>query len=225
MPFKRIFDYGDVHFVGDAQSQLKPKGWLENLITDNYTDVDAHYLLDGICYGFKVVDPEAIVPEYDCTNYRSATNQSARPHVDRVFRSELEAGKLSITQDGTRYVHAVGAIQKKSGKCRLITDCRRPLDSSVNNFMSATSSKFHYVTFDRICELVEPGDYICYIDISAAYRSVPIHPSDRQFFGLRWNLDGDDIRMVDNCMLWGEVSTFHLHSHKSGCRSNGGAQR
>ena len=38
-----VFDYGDVHFVGDAQSQLKPKGWLENLITDNYIDIDAHY--------------------------------------------------------------------------------------------------------------------------------------------------------------------------------------
>ena len=201
-----VFDYGDVHFVGDAQSQLKPKGWLENLITDNYTDVDAHYLLDGVCYGFKMVDPQAIVPEYECTNYRSATSQSARPHVDRVFRSELESGKLSITQDGARCVHAVGAIQKKSGKYCLITDCRRPLNSSVNNFMSATSSKFHYVTFDRICELVEPGDYICTIDISAPYRSISIHPSDRQFFGLHWNLDGNDIRMVDNCICFGAKS-------------------
>ena len=49
-------------------------------------------------------------------------------------------------------IHYIGAVSKKDGGLRPITDCRRPLGLSINNYMNTVCDTFHYVTVNNVVE-------------------------------------------------------------------------
>lgn len=61
----------DVHYIGGLCSQLRPKAWLNVLRDDKGCDPDIHFILNGIFFGFKVVDVNANIASYSCKNYGS----------------------------------------------------------------------------------------------------------------------------------------------------------
>ena len=58
------------------------------------------------------------------------------------------------------------------------------MKSSVNNFMKYTFSSYSFNTIDDIIKGVSPGSFMATVDLQDAYRSVPIYPIDRTYFGL-----------------------------------------
>ena len=62
---------------------------------------------------------------------------------------------------------------------------------------------FSFDTVDTALELVGKDYYQCKVDLSHAYRSVPIHPDDYQHCGSKWDFDqsGQPTYMMDTTVL------------------------
>ena len=194
--YPALWDKNCDHFIEGTYSPLKPYGWRSMLLDNGAMDQDALFLLDGILHGFKLVDPGADIAEYQNQNYDSA-EVSSKEEMDSLIKTELSQGKFAISKDKPVCVHALGAIPKSSGHIRNITDCSRPKGLSVNNYMSETFSTFHYKSMDDVTAKLHQGHFMAITDISSAYRSVPIRPSDRTYQGLKWDLDGDEVYLKD----------------------------
>ena len=197
------------HKVYNVSSQMNPCGWREMLsggkdsvFGEGVWDVDSHFLLDGILHGFKLIDPSADIAAYCSRNYASAT-KDARGEMDAIIIGELGSGKLSICEEDPKCIHALGAVPKATGGFRPITDASRPMGTSINNHMQDTFQTFKYKSVDMVADSLQRGWFMSVTDISAAYRSILIRPSDRTYQGLRWEVDGVEEPLVDNFLSFG----------------------
>ena len=89
--------------------------------------------------------------------------------------------------------HGVFVVPKQDGGGRVVVDCSKPKNNSVNNSTKFVKLKFSYKTISNVTELLEQGDYIGTVDIKDAYRAVSIHPNDHKFQGLYYMNRNDDI--------------------------------
>ena len=75
-----------------------------------------------------------------------------------------------------------------------ITDCKRgPADDvidSINAHMLSTCQKFSYLSIAQVTDCMEENMYFGVVDIRAAYRSIAVHPDDRDKQGFVWEIDG-----------------------------------
>ena len=193
----------DYHHIEGIYSPLRPKEWHKMLFSGELPDFDALFILDGVLNGFKVTDPEALIPIYDCQNYKSCFAMDYASKLNNILLTELETGKVSISSSKPTQIHSLGAIPKPNGSVRHITDCSMPDKRSVNNFMKKTFSSFSFDTIDDVVTKVKPGDFMATIDLQDAYRSVPIHPDDRTHFGLRWDFGFGPTYLTDNFLCFG----------------------
>ena len=214
-----LWDINASHFVCGVRSQFNLSGW-RNMLAGGagevygpgLWDVNAHFLLDGICHGFKLVDPGVQLDGYFCKNYDSAAIQ-AKSEIDVIIRDEVESGKLSVVSTQPLCVHAMGAVVKSSGGIRPITDASRPENLSINQFMSQTFKTFSYKSVDTVSDSMSENCFMAVTDITAAYRSVLVRPSDRTHQGLVWDLDGESCYIQDNCLSFGtRVSPYVFNS-------------
>ena len=84
---------------------------------------------------------------------------------------------------------------------RPIVDCSMPKDKSVNNFCSGIIEEFKYKSVDNVLSILQPNEFMAVVDIKSAYREVSIHPENKKYMGLRWNLDGKEIYIIEYCRL------------------------
>ena len=203
---RSTWDCACPHYIGGIYSQLRPAGWIDELCCGGVWDEDAHFLLDGVVYGFRVVDPGANITPYECENYASATKEPNHSKLQDLLIDELDNDKMSFSVITPTCVHALGVITKPSGAIRPITDCKRPIGQSVNSYMQSTFSTFSYVTVDDAIGLMSPGCWMSCVDLQSAYRSVCIHPGDRKFCGLSWNFGDGPVYLTDNCISFGQRS-------------------
>lgn len=200
-----IEDSVDIHYIGGLRSQLNPKSWLSMLTSGDGFDPDILYILNGIYFGFKVIDEHVDIGPYFCKNYGSCFVGNNYDKLSTLLQSEVTDGKLCIVLDRPVCVHSLGVIGKKgSNKIRPITDCSQPESLSVNSFMGSVQDKFHYVTVEKIVSHILEGNrfVLSTVDLANAYRSVMIRPSDRTYFGLFF----EGQYYVDNCLCFGSRS-------------------
>ena len=74
---------------------------------------------------------------------------------DTILR-ELREGKVTLASSPPKCIHSLGAIAKKDGTLRPITDCKRPLKLSINNHMVDTCDTFSYRGVDFLTEMLNP---------------------------------------------------------------------
>lgn len=174
--------------------------WMQELL---HLDFDYEFILKGIANGFHIVPDISIVPPAECENYPSATNPIAKPLLDALFGDELAEGKLLLVHDRPRRVHAIGAVPKKgSDTLRPITDCSRPLNCSLNSFISC--NKFSFDSLDDVVKSSSPNCFYSVVDIQAAYRSVPVHPDNWTLQWFKWSFDGESFHyFVDRFLCFG----------------------
>ena len=121
-------------------------------------------------------------------NYRSATDSTVRPQVERQLLTEIEQGNYVITTKKPTIVSAFGAIPKRDpNDIRLIHDCSRPDSTSLNSY--ADCEHYSYKTVDKITANIKQGAFMVKIDLKSAYRHVPLHPSNYQATGLKWKFN------------------------------------
>lgn len=155
----------DVHYIGGLQSQMKLQAWTREIDSANGVH-DKDYLLNGITHGFPIVETESI-PRYERANYSSCSEQGAHRFISKLIREEERQGIVIRTSTIPHCVHAIGAIKKKDMSYRPISDCRRPIGHSINNYMNTTCQPFRYKSLDMVCDRLERGDYMCCTDIQA----------------------------------------------------------
>ena len=78
-----------------------------------------------------------------------------------------------------------------------------PKDKSVNNFCSGMIEEFKYKSVDNVLSIFQPNDFMAVVDIKSAYRAVSIHPENKKYMGLRWDLDGKEVYIEDPRLCFG----------------------
>jgi hypothetical protein len=162
-------------------------GSLENWRRELANDFDSDFILDGVEFGFKLIDEDSMPDSYDCDNYNSTVREN-RVLVEKQIREEVEKGRYIISDIPPPVVSALGAIPKSDSKIRLIHDLSRP-EGGLNQHCSDKSVKFP--TIDDALKFVTPSSYLAKLDLKEAYRSIPLHPSCFGQTGLKWQFDGD----------------------------------
>ena len=59
-------------------------------------------------------------------------------YVNNLITQELKDHKYVQASFKPHYVHAIGPLTKPDSKFHPITDCKRPIGSSINNYMNTT---------------------------------------------------------------------------------------
>ena len=177
------------------------------------TDPDRVYLLDGLRYGFRVIQPNSEIDSVCCPNYRSATCHQNRDRVEAQIKEEIHQNRYVRTSQKPTIISALGAIPKQdSSDLRLIHDCSRPHGKSLNDY--AKPETFSFESVDSATKLIKPGYFMSKIDIKSAYRHVGLHPSQYQATGLQWQFAGDKqpTYLYDTRLMFGaseSVGCFH----------------
>lgn len=188
------------HELDGSTLQLNPCSFYRECYCNiGGVDSNADFLFEGVLCGFKIVDSDADIPTYCLSNYSSIKRGKFLDEMHVNVSTELRQHKVSVTKVVPHCVHAIGAVEKKDGSLRPITDCRRPEMRSINNFMSTTALSFHFQTLDYVADIIRPGSFLAVVDISSAYRSVPIYPPHRKYHGFKWG----DRYYTDNRLSFG----------------------
>ena len=72
---------------------------------------------------------------------------------------------------------------------RLIEDPSSPHGSSVNDYIDQEHSSLTYVSVDDAAAHIwksGPGTMLAKLDITEAYRIIPVHPQDQYLLGMWW---------------------------------------
>ena len=185
-----------------VKSQMKPATWSYYLEYEDNIEI-RDYLHRGIHEGFDIVDRDVDIATYECENYNSCINGPAFEYVDKLIQKEITDEKFVVASDKPNCVHALGAIPKSNGSYRPITDCRRPLYRSINNYMDTTSETFCYASTDHVCDMMSLGGYMATVDIASAYRSVSINPDQWLYQGIKWSVQGEPTYLYDVRLSFG----------------------
>jgi hypothetical protein len=172
--------------------------WARELVGDP----DADFILNGVKYGFDIVDPEAKPISVEVSNHPSAVKGPNRAKVDAQVREEIINGNYVEVDSPPIIVSPLGAIPKEGGKVRLIHDCSRPEGKSVNSYVS-DMEKFKFQSVDDAANCIKQGYYMAKVDLKSAYRSVSISKRSQQVTGLKWALDGHEKYYVDTKLPFG----------------------
>ena len=154
-------------------------------------DPDWEFILQGVREGFRLTTDSYEGPPVVQRNYRSATCKEHFDLVEEQILTEINNGRYEVCERAPHLVSALGAIPKPGkNKIRLIHDCSRPEGRALNDF--ASSESYSYQTLHDAVSLIQPGDYVAKIDLSNAYKSVKIHPSEYHLTGLHWTFKNDE---------------------------------
>ena len=158
--------------------------WKKNLMGD----FDYNYIIEGVTSGFCIIDEGFFPVTAFSKNYKSATvaNHAAS---EAQIQTEISLDRYIVAEQKPHVVSSIGAIPKSNGSVRLIHDLSRP-DGGINSLTTDTAVK--YPTIDDATRMIGLGSHIAKIDLSSAYRVVPIHPECFAYTGLSWKF-GDDV--------------------------------
>ena len=167
------------------------------------------FVLDGIRHGFRLgfCHTQRLKPAK--TNKPSADQNPSV--IDEYLAHEVSRGRVAGPFEfpplPNLQVSSFSVIPKRgqAGKWHLIVDLSSPISSSVNDGIDPEEFTLHYITVDQVIQLVSqfgPGALMAKFDVKAAYRNVPVHPSDRYLLGMKWR----------NCYYVDLTLPFGLHS-------------
>lgn len=195
------------HYIGGVPIQLNPAAWIYELQFEN-DDYLKSYIRDGIQFGFDIVDSVEDISDYDSSNYPSVINGPSHDYVDQLINKELKTGKYLLVHHKPKCIHSLGAVIKADYTYRPITDCSQPRGLSVNNWMDTTHSSFVYNSVDSVSQMMRPGIYTATVDISAAYRTIPIKEEHRHSVEDR---KSTIIFGRHALMFWCEMCALHIY--------------
>ncbi|RXN14169.1 poly [Labeo rohita] len=130
-----------------------------------------------------------------CPNLHSALTEPEI--VDLLVKKEIDAnfmiGPYAVPPFPIFRVSPIGvATRKFSGKKRLIIDLSSPHNSpfpSINSLIPLEEFSLHYHDVDQAITLIKDagrGAWLAKVDITSAFKVMPIHPDFWHLFGIRW---------------------------------------
>ena len=140
----------------------------------------------GFRVGFNPTSPLRSVT----SNLPSARRQAEI--VSKTIAAEVAAGRMDIAPSlAETHTNPIGLIPKphQPNKFRLIVDLSAPSDFSVNDGIDPSLCSLEYATVDQAARLTRgagPGALMSQLDLSSAYRRVPVHADDHHLLGVEW---------------------------------------
>ena len=146
--------------------------------------------------GFDTLTPSVKLPNKECLNALSARKNAS--DVQQLIETECRKGFLYGPFDSPPFEHyrvsPLGiAIGKYSGKKRLVVDLSSPHEDphnvSINDLIDKELCSLIYVRLDDAIKAIRlhgKGALMCKVDISDAFKQLPIRPSQWPFFCVRW---------------------------------------
>ncbi|MGL4905857.1 MAG: reverse transcriptase domain-containing protein [Plesiomonas sp.] len=162
-----------------------------------HPDIDfTDYLLSGLEHGFRPGVECPLSENIICNNLQSAL---AEPDVvNNLIAKEVESGFMIGPFDEPPFkvfrISPIGvATRKFSGKKRLIIDLSAPHNSpfpSINSLIPLEEFSLKYHDIDQAIEMIKivgRGAWLAKVDITSAFKVMPIHPGSWHLFGVRWH--------------------------------------
>ena len=154
----------------------------------------AKFIFYGIQNGFHVgFDRSKSVLKKTARNHPSALEH---PEVVTAhILDELQAGRLICPPmhmlNHPIHTSPVGLVPKPHvpNKWRLIVDLSHPKGHSVNDGISPELCSLQYASVDNAVELImQLGRHtqLVKLDLSNAYRNIPVHPDEQPLLGITW---------------------------------------
>ena len=150
----------------------------------------AAFLSRGIQHGFRIGFNRASSLRSASSNRPSATHM---PEVTgQMIATDIAAGRLSIAAVPENcHTSPLGLIPKphQHNKFRLIVDLSAPQGSSVNDGIEPSLCSLEYASVDQAARLAREagvGALMYKLDLSNAYRRVPVHSEDHHLLGIKW---------------------------------------
>ena len=178
---------------------LCPDAWVKEL----KNDPDEKFLLNGVKYGFDIIDRDIQIKPIKSKNHPSAQpgSQLYEKATTQILK-ETENGNYVICDTTPEIISPMAAIPKPNRDVRLIHDCSRPSGKSVNDYCSSEwKQKFSRV--DDAASLMTEGCFFAKVDLKSAYRSVNISESSQKATGLKWNYYGTEVYLRDTRLCFG----------------------
>ena len=148
-------------------------------------------LLKGISEGFEIgyLGPEC---SRESPNLKSARDN---PEVVSAYlQKECNLGRVggpcTVPPFPNMQCHPIGVVPKKEpGKFRTILHLSYPPGDSINDFIPKDEYSLHYITVDKAISAIKRfgrGAWLSKLDIEAAFRIIPVHPSQWHLLGMKW---------------------------------------
>ena len=168
--------------------------WAHWLAASGYPTRVSQFLIRGIRLGVPIGFGGLRNVRQDAHNGSSVTRYAEK--VAEAIREELANGRrigpFPIPPFPSFRLSPIAVVPKKPNaqgevKLRIVHDLSSPAGSSVNEWISHTSVAI--ASFDNMMGMVTrlgAGCLIFKIDVSAAYRCIPVRPEDWPLLGLKW---------------------------------------
>jgi hypothetical protein len=182
-------------WLREIATPLRKEQWCLEL-TSHPDRAFSSYIIAGVSHGFRIgFDYISHSCKPALRNMQSAIDN---PKVVQAYLDmEVGLGRLvgpiqeHLVPRGAQ-ISPFGVIPKTSqpGKWRLILNLSSPEGSSVNDSIEPELCSLQYLRLDQVIRHVsgmEQRALLAKMDIDAAYRMVPVHPSDRLLLGMRWD--------------------------------------
>ena len=191
---------------------LKPDAFAEELRL-HPDQALASFVVNGLRFGFRLGFQQN-GPLKSATRNKPSAYQHPRV-IGEYLANEVAlgrvAGPFSSPPISNLHVSSFGVIPKKNqpGKWRLIVDLSSPVGGSVNDGIDPDEFSLQYVRLDEIITMISlygKGAKMAKFDVEAAYRNIPVHPSDRFLLGMKW----DNHYFVDLALPFGLRSAPYI---------------
>ena len=152
-----------------------------------------NHLLSGFSQGFKIGYSGPRAPK----EYSNLPCANSNPSIiDKNMLKEVTlghtAGPFCSPPFPNLQVYPIGVIPKKhSSEWRTIFHLSYPKhrSTSVNAHIPPESYSLQYIKVDHAIAILQdlgPGCFMSKLDIKSAFRNVPVHPSDWELLGMKW---------------------------------------
>jgi hypothetical protein len=127
-------------------------------------------------------------------------------HIQEKIDKEVQLGRIlgpfSSPPISNLRCNPTGVVPKKRGGWRMITNLSYPPGNSVNDFIDPNICSVNYSTFDDAISLISnkgKGALLGKMDISSAFRLLPVCPEDFCLLGLKHSV----LYYIDKCLPMG----------------------
>ena len=135
----------------DNSSSNKPflptlclSAWEHELCEDEHKE----FLLEGISQGFKITNSTAQPQKVKMDNYKSAILN--KDLVEEQIKVEIAENRYVPMPQPAVITSAIGAIPKPGNGIRIIHDCSRPVNQSLNSFVQDKMSIKYQTVQDAV---------------------------------------------------------------------------
>lgn len=152
----------------------------------------AEYVCRSLREGFRIGYARTTPLQSSTRNHPSSQERPIA--VSLHIHDELHAGRLTSCFPPSQLAHVqvspIGLVPKaNTDKWRLVVDLSSPRGRSINDGISPTLCSLRYASVDNAVDIITQlgrSTQLVKIDLSNAYRIIPVHPDDQPLLGISW---------------------------------------